>query len=192
LEQADDGYSGRRALQVQLSRLFGSASKIATSTPQTPAQWRRTLRAVLDELDEYLAANVDTDIVHQWMLFVTLDAARQALKEEDFWPGYVEAITRISLLMMGDYPDHRRRKKGRKDEDHYKLDRHRTVGWSQNPQQRKLTLYAASQFGFPKLSGDTIARLREFRDLCGYRASDLEFLEWYRKSYPEDYAAVFR
>jgi hypothetical protein len=185
-------YSGRSALQVQLSRLFGSGSKIATTSPQTPAQWRRTLGAVLDELEGYIAANVDTDVVHQFMLAVTIDAARQALKEEDFWPGYVEAITRISLLLMGDYPDHRRRKKGRKDQDHYKLDRLRTVGWSQNPQQRKTTLWAASQLGFPRLSADTMDRLRQFRDLYGYRASDLEFLEWYRKTYPEDYAKVFR
>jgi hypothetical protein len=185
-------YRGRDALRMQLSRLFGADSKTAKMSPQTPAQWRRTLGAVLNELEEYVAANVDTDEVHQWMLFVTFDAARQALKEEDFWPGYVEAITRIALLMMGDYPDHRRRKKGRKDEGHYKLDGHRTVGWSQNPQQRKLTLYAAKQFGFPRLSGDTIDRLHEFRNLYGYRASDLAFVEWYRKTYPEDYAAVFR
>lgn len=187
-----EGYSGRRAMQVQLSRLFGANSKIAATSPQTSAQWRRTLGAVLDELTEYLWANVDTDAVHQMMLAVSLDGARQALKEEDFWPGYVEAITRISLLLMGDYPDHRRRKKGRKDENHYKLNSLRTVGWSQNPQQRKLMLYAASQFGFPELSGNTIDRLREFRDLYGYGASDLAFLEWYRKTYPADYAAVFR
>ena len=177
---------------MQLSRLFGAGSKRASSSPQTPAQWRRTLAAVLNELAGYLAANVDTDALHEMMLASSLAAAREALKEEDFWPGYVEAITRISLLMMGDYPEHRRRTKGRKDQDHYKLDRLRTVGWSQNPHQRMTTLYAATRAGLPQLSGDTLDRLRKFRDLYGYSVSELAFLEWYRKEYPKDYAAVFR
>jgi len=179
-------------MQVQLSRLFGANSKIAATSPQTSAQWRRALGAVLDELAAYQVANVDTDVVHQRMLAGALYGAHEALKEEDFWPGYVEGITRFALLMMGDYPDHRRRKKGRKDECHYRLDRLRTVGWSQNPQQRKLMLHDVTQLGFAELSGDTIDRVREFRDLYGYRASDLDFLEWYRKTYPVDYAAVFR
>lgn len=186
-----DEYDGRRALGVQLARLFGTGSKIASGSPQTPAQWKRTLRAVLDEIAEYLAVNVDTDEVHKHMLTGTLAAASEALKQEEFWPGYVEAITRLTLLLMGDYPDHRRRKKGRKDADHYKLDRLRTVGWSQTPSQRLLTLYAAGRYGFPELSTDPMERLREFRNLYGFGPSQRDFLEWYRATYPTDYAAIF-
>lgn len=73
-------------------------------------QWKRTLLAVLAELDRYLAANVETDDVHLLMLHSGLYAAHESLRHEDFWPGYVEGITRFAVLLMGDYPDHRRRK----------------------------------------------------------------------------------
>ena len=185
-------YDGRRALGIQLARLFGADSKVATSNPQTPVQWKRTLNAVLDELAEYLAVNIDTDEVHQHMLAGALYGAKEALKQEEFWPGYVEGITRLAFLLIGDYPDHRRRKRGRKDQDHYKLDRLRKGEWRQTPHQRLLTLYAAGRYGFPELSADPMERLREFRNLYGFGPSQRAFLEWYRATYPNDYAAVFR
>jgi len=103
-----------RALQVQLGRLFGAASSEASRSSRTPTEWRRTLRRVLHEIDRYLIANVDTDDLHLQMLQSGLFAADEALKEEDFWPGYVEGITRVLLLLLGDYPDHRRRRGGRR------------------------------------------------------------------------------
>jgi hypothetical protein len=55
----DDFYNGRRAMRVQLARFFGSGSKLASSDPTTGAQWKKTLTSVLDELEQYLAANID-------------------------------------------------------------------------------------------------------------------------------------
>lgn len=179
-------------MQVQLTRLFGAQAKIANSLPHTPVQWRHTLTAVLKELAAYLQENVDTDSVHESMIAASMWAARESLKADDFWPGYAEAITRITLLLIGDYPDHRRRKPGRKGKDHYRLDRQRTVGWTQTPQQRQYTLHAASRVGLPTLSGDTLDRLREFRSIYGYSEPVRSFVDWYRATYPVDYSAVFR
>ena len=92
---------------------------------RSSGEWRKTLRAVLHELDCYIAHNVDTDELHRMMLLSGLAGADESLKEENFWPGYAEGITRLALVLLGDYPDHRRRKRGRKEDDHYKLDLHR-------------------------------------------------------------------
>jgi hypothetical protein len=190
----DEGvvYSGLKAIQVQLSRLFGSESKYATCEKRTPAQWRKTLEAVLGEIENYVAANADTDEFHRFKLFSGLHGAREALKQNDFWPGYVEGITRLALILLGDYPDHRRRKSGRKQDNHYKLDLERTLQWIQTPEQRFRTLIHAGEAGFPQLSARPIDVLHEFRSRYGSNLDHAAFLEWYRANFPEDYASIFR
>ena len=179
------------ACAIQLARLFGSESKEARQQMRTPNQWKRTLRRVLHELDRYVTANVDTDALHQMILASGLYAADQALREEDFWSGYVEGITRFALALLGDYPDHHRRKRGGKSAGHYRLDRCRSLRYIQNHDQRLATLIAAGNFGLPGLTVSTRDALAEFRDEVGYRVGYREFLKWYRKRYPQDYAAVF-
>ena len=157
---------------------------------RSPAQWKKSLRGILNELFRYLETNVETDDVHWPMLYSGLDAAYESLKGEDFWPGYVEGITRLALILMGDYPDHRKRKRGRKTEDHYRLSRYRSVQYVQTSNQKLGTLVAAPMLGI-ELSKDAHTALREFRDVAGYKVGYKEFFRWYRKKYPQDYAAVF-
>lgn len=44
-----------------------------------------------------IAANVDTDELHQFKLSTGLAAAKESLKKEDFRPGYAEGITHLAL-----------------------------------------------------------------------------------------------
>jgi hypothetical protein len=181
-----------RGMQVQLERLFGAKSSEAKTTTRTPAQWRRTLKKVLQELDRYVAENVDTDDLHHLILLSGLAAADESLKGADFWPGYVEGITRFALTLLGDYPDHRKRKTGRRADDHYNLGRLRSVQWVQSRRQRLNTLLAVGAVGFPELSAKPRDVLNDFRRRYGFKPSQDDFLEWYRKNMSKDYAAVFR
>jgi hypothetical protein len=185
-----ESYDGRRAMKVQLSRLFGATSKRATS--ESNAQLKKTLDDVLVELDKYLLANVDTDDFHLMTLRSGLRSASESLKQDDFWPGYAEGVTRLALILLGDYPDHRRRKKGKKTENHYKLNMHRTLQYAQSPQQRLSTLNGAANSGLIEFSKFPMDVLHNFRDEYGYGPSLMDFLEWYRKSYPADYVKLFR
>ena len=101
-----------KSMQVQLARLFGADSKEARRMQRSAKDWKATLRNVLHELDRYIQANVDTDELHATMIASGLFAADESLKEDDFWPGYAEGLTRVVLVLLGDYPDHRRRKGG--------------------------------------------------------------------------------
>lgn len=179
-------------MQVQLARLFGATSKHAIADKRTNAQWRKILKSVLNEIEQYVRANMDTDEFHRYMVFSGIASAREALKADDFWPGYIEGITRITLTLLGDYPDHRRRKPGRKDAEFYRLNRGRSAQWIQTPEQRFRTLMDAGAAGFPELSEPPLDVLRKFRDVYGFKHSHTEFLEWYRKTFPKDYARVFR
>jgi hypothetical protein len=156
----------------------------------TSKQWRRILQKVLRELDRYLSQNVETDAVHRLMLHSALAAADDSLIMYDFWPGYVEGITRLALVLMGDYPDHRKRLRGRRRAQHYQLSRFREVRFLQTPVQKLNTLLAAPHVGI-QLKTPPGRALAEFRRQFGPKPSLAEFFAWYRQNHPEDYAAVF-
>lgn len=177
-------------MQVQLARFFGSASPEAKLTMATAADWRRTLRKVLRELDRYLSENVETDAVHRLMLHSGLFAASESLKRHNFWPGYVEGITRLALLLMGDYPDHRKRVRGRRRGEHYQLSRLREVHFNQTPSQKLRTLFAAPHVGI-QLTTHPGRALAHYRSQFRSKPSSRMFFTWYRQNYPEDYAAIF-
>lgn len=187
-----ESYDSRKAMQLQLSMLFGADSELARSTAETPAQWRRTLKAVLGELKRYVTANIDTDVFHSMVVFSSLMEAEKALNHDDFWPGYVVGITQLALVLLGDSPDHRTQRSGRKKNEHYKLSRYRTVQWVQTPDQRLRTLFRVGLVGRPKLSADPNAVLRQFRAQYGSKPTYEDFLEWYRENLPQDYSTVFR
>ena len=180
-----------RACQVQFARLFGSVSAEAKAQERSLSDWRRSLRHTLVELERYLEENVTTDQVHRIMLQSGIEAARHSLDTEDFPFGYIEGITRVALLLIGDYPDHRKRKPGRKRTAHYDLTRFRSLSYTQTPNQRLQTLIAAFRVPVPMVSKNPLEALREFRAQSEYDGSYRDFLRWYAHAYPKDYAAVF-
>jgi len=179
--------------KVHLSRLFGSNSREAQKDNRTPAEWKKTLKKILDELYQYLEENVHTDEMHTLMLYACLYAAHESLKEEDFWPGYLEGITRLSFLLMGDYPDHRRRKGGKKSKKHYRLNYMRSVIHSQSMSQKVRTMLAAPKVGLPGFEIDVRSALSLFREEIGYSVTykDKEFIRWFKKHYPNEYSSLF-
>jgi hypothetical protein len=179
-----------QGMRVQLARLFGSSSAHAEPEFRSNAEWRKTLLKVLGELNSYLLTNVQTDAVHLSMLFSGLYAAHESLNCEEFWPGYAEGITRLALLLMGDYPDHRRRKGGRKEGDHYQLSRSRSLNYTQTYFQKLQTLLIAPALGI-KLNTLPHLALRDFRERFGSKPGYDRFFKWYRREHPEDYSAVF-
>ena len=182
-----------KSWKVQLSRLFGQNSREAQKDNRTPAEWKRTLKKILDELYQYLEENVHTDEMHTLMLYSCLYAAHESLKEKDFWPGYLEGITRLSLLLMGDYPDHRRRRGGKKTKDHYSLNYMRSVIYTQSMSQKVRTMLAAPEVGLPGFNIDVRSALSLFRDETGLSAryKVKEFIRWFKKRYPNEYCALF-
>ena len=179
------------AMQVQLARLFGAESREARQTARTSKEWKATLREVLQELIRYIDANVDTDELHGVMIATGLWAADESLKEKNFWPGYAEGITRVLLALLGNYPDHRRRKTGAKARHHYYLGSERTLHYSQNAEQRFCTLLDAGAFGLPGLKTPPRDVLMEFRRRFGSKATHAEFVRWFKKCFPDQYTTVF-
>jgi len=174
-----------------LSRLFGEQTREASTTERSTQEWRTILKRIINELELYLQENIRTDEVHVGMLKAMLHFTKESTNDDDLWQAYSAGITKFALALMGDYPDHRRRKTGRKKDGHYKLDRARTVHYIQDDRQRLWTLILAGKYRYPQLSKDPEKVRAEFRRQFGYDKNLKEFFEWYRHNYPEDYAAIF-
>lgn len=179
------------AISVQLGRLFGARGREAQTTHRSPRQWQSTLRKVLRELHAYRVANVHTDELHDALLDSGLKSAHTSLTQDDFWPGYVEGITRFVLLLMGDYPDHRSRRTGPKPGGYYRLSGCRTLSYAQTTVQRMRALEVAHATGFFSLSQDPRSLWITYQLSKLGPADYRSFLKWYRHHFPEDYAKVF-
>ena len=181
-----------KPFQVQFSRLFGESSKIAKAQKLTDNQCRKVLKGLLDEIHSYIEENVITDELHYVMLCSGLASASNSIKNDEFfWPGYIEGITRLCLLLLGDYPDHRKRKGGKKKQDHYKLNRHRKLCYAQDADQKVRVLWASTRSGFLEPPHDFNSIMGEFRSEKGYKASYSDFIRWYRTKYPQEYSKLF-
>jgi hypothetical protein len=178
-------------MQVLISKLFGASSQKATAQSLKENEYRVILSKIVDELYLYMDENIQTDELHRLMLLSGLVAAKESLKDDNFYMGFIEGITRFSLLLMGDYPNHRRRKGGRKNSEHYKLNLFRSVTFVQDHEQKFRTILAVENTGFPELSICPRVALNKFRDEYGNGATHRDFIAWYKNNYPNDYAMHF-
>lgn len=179
------------ALRILLARLFGASSALAKRTELSDSEWRRVLKALLAELYAYQIANLRTDEFHEVVLASGLASAHGSLSEVDFWPGYVEGIVRYALTLIGDYPDHRRRKPGRKKADHYDLTLRRSVTYPQSADQQYRTLWAAVDLGILGTKDKMWVLMDPFLSASDGNASSREKLDWFRSTYPAIYARAF-
>lgn len=92
---------------------------------------------------------------------------------------------------MGDYPDNRKYKCGKKGKAHYRLNLNRTLQYTQDSEQKKHTLLAASNNKFPNLGIDIGASINECRSEMGADATPKQYLEWFKQKYPNEYASIF-
>ncbi len=180
-----------KAMQIQLARIFGNSSIELKTCERSDSQWKRTLQKMLDELFKYAENNIDTDQFHWFMICSGFAAASESLKDEEFWPGYTEGIMRVCYLLMGDYPDHRNYKGGRKKDQHYSLNALRTSTYLQTPKQKKKTIYVAANISYPSLEVNPRDAMSEFRAEKGSAGNVSDFIKWFKRRYPSDYAALF-
>jgi len=121
----------------------------------------------------------------------TLVQAEESLNEKFFWPEYINGLIRIILLLIGEIPNHFSRKGGRKEKDHYFLKRTRSNSFTQNADQKKQLIYKASHYKLVKLTKTFGEFTMEFRKEEGFKASNTDFIRWFRFNYPSDYAKLF-
>lgn len=147
---------------------------------------------LLAELDRYQRANIRTDGLHELQLAAALASAHESVSnDEEFWPAVVEGLVRYALALMGDWPDHHKRQRGRRTTDHYELGRHRSITYRQNTHQCFLTLYRAVDTKAFGTRTPMWQLMSAYYSQFGYGKDDLKRLEWFRREYPEIYSRIF-
>ena len=173
------------SLQGLLQSMFGWSTKTGSSTHLSDLEFKKVVGQVLNELEKYISENVHTDPSHKDELQRAIKSAQLYFNNEYWWPGVFEGIVRLSLLLMGDLPTHEKYSKGKKDDDYYRLNLHRSVGWIQNSSQRMRMLYYAERLG--KLDKKLWQLRKEFQE----SSEHIDFILWFREKYPTEYAKVF-
>ncbi|HEY5122605.1 MAG TPA: hypothetical protein VIK14_02600 [Ignavibacteria bacterium] len=179
------------SMQGFLGKLFGELSEIANKEYKTKSEWRNTLKKILEELNLYLIENIETDEVHIKMLKRSLESSKANISEDFFWPGYLEGILRFSLILLGDLPNHYRRKKGRKSINHYNLKRFRKINYYQDVNQKINLLFNASKIEDIIINKNLFKIRKEFYNSKQVSFTNYEFIKWFKKNYPEDYSKIF-
>ena len=173
------------SLQGLLQSMFGWNTKLGGSTHLSDSEFKTGVGKVLNELEKYLSENVHTDPSHQDELQRAIKSAQLYFNNEYWWPGIFEGLVRLTLLLMGDLPEHYKYAKGKKDNEYYRLDLHRSVCWTQNTNQKIRMIYYAEKLG--KIDKKLWQLRKEFQE----SSENKNFLLWFRDKYPIDYAKVF-
>jgi hypothetical protein len=85
---------------------------------------------------KYIAANLNTDRCHQEEIQRAVNKIAAAIDESDREPKVVIALCELCLLLLGDFPNHWDKAVVDDRPAHFKLNRHRTLSYSQTAIQR--------------------------------------------------------
>lgn len=170
--------------------LFGCKSRDSQKYERTEKEWKELLKKYVVEIQEYLNENIETDSIHMERLLAAASSSETALRKEDYLPLYIEGLIRLIFTLIGQSPEHCRRKGGRKAKDHYKLDKYRNICYIQDSQQKYRLLHFASQHHYI-----SIQHMRSvYYDFCKeftYYEKKKKFINWFKEKYSDDYLRIF-
>lgn len=170
--------------------LFGCQSKDSQMYERTEIEWKKLLKKYVIEIQKYLNENIDTDSIHMERLLDAASSSESALKNDEYLPLYIEGLIRLIFTLIGQSPEHYRRKGGRKTKDHYKLDKYRNIIYSQNANQKYQLLYYASRYNYISIRNLKLV----YYDFCkkfGFHEKKRKFINWFKKKYPNDYLRIY-
>lgn len=172
------------------SFMFGKQSTHGLAGHYSIGEWNRLCKRLMEHLEKYIAANVETDRAHLRMIKQRLDSMEKALTpraRHSREPLLLRALSELILLLLGDMPDHWDKKTVNRPE-YYRLDHRRRLQYYQSRQQKiNLILFACRNYQETRLNDDENKQIRiQARKLKG-----ADFLDWFRVNHRETYGKIF-
>jgi hypothetical protein len=171
--------------------LFGARSVDVSLDYRTKAQWIKLLSKINDEMMMYVKQNIVTDKLHYQAITESIIQAKKTLKNDPFFIEYIGNLLKIIFLLMGHFPNHCIRESGRKSNDFYNLNRHRTINYSMSKTQ-KYRLIADFILSHKEFYGKSYRDFwSEYYHCEDYDQSEEQFVDWFCQKYPEEYVKFF-
>ncbi len=170
--------------------LLGGNTSYGHAGTVTSKYWIKDCRRLIEELEKYIEANVNTDKNHLNEIryqIVVMKGTLRGKSSLDREPILITALAKLCLLLLGDRPKHLRKKRVNKPE-FYILQNVRTLQYHQTPKQKAIVIKRECTTGnTQKLEGEEIKNLeRRLKSL-----SSIEFVNWFKGDYPNIYAELF-
>ncbi|SRR5712692_9836340 len=178
-----------------LASMFGGRSTHGARGNNQGKEWKKWCKRLSSHLRKYVEANLVTDREHRQLIECALEDIEKSVgkPEQERESRMVSALMSLVLLLLGDTPQHYWRRRIVSRPSHFKLDRHRSLGYCRSAKQRSLLIY--STLVKPALAGNGDQREPQRWEAlfwrC-YRRNQLgEFIEQFRKERRQEYFELF-
>lgn len=177
-------------LEILLKTMLGSRYHGLAGHPGRRT-WKRVLGRVLGGLQRAVHVNIrSTDALHLRQIRTVLDAGisetAAARSTDAALVATVECLIKLVLLLLGGYPDNYARKAVNHD-NHWRLDRERTVAYTQTfDQKAAVLLFKATQGAMDHEQESEVRETyrKTYRD-------PVRFLEWFRDRHSSRFKEAF-
>jgi hypothetical protein len=174
-----------------LSYMFGKNSTHGLAGSSSKSDWTKLCKKLILHLEKYVEQNIYTDRIHLQRIKLQIDALRASLSVKvgparD--PLLFAAFCKLCLLLMGDLPDHWRKKVVNRPE-YFRLNPRRSLLYVQSRQQKvNLILRECTRGQFSgKFTDDKSEQIQR----NAWNMDNGEFLEWFQKSYLDIHLMLF-
>lgn len=176
-----------------LSFMFGKDSTHGLTGHHPEIVWKRYCTKLTVHLEKYINKNVITDKVHGRNIQLAIDDMKGGVNSIAREPLLVAALCRLCLLLLGEMPDHWEKKTINRPE-HFMLDQFRSLQYCQSAEQKAkliIATYVEPQLSREPRNEDADRLWNEYTRVYNRKGKHAEFVDYFRKTYPNEYLSLF-
>ncbi len=179
--------------EYMMSHLFGKHHYHGHVGSHSKSSWKKDLRKINKYIEKSININVQTDSYHKGMLLYLCDCLDEKVSKaksiNEINVSFVETYVRLIFTLLGNFPDHWRRKAPYADR-FWELDGHRSLSFSQTDEQKAalvINLVDIKKAINVELEGHE--NMHEAFWACN--SNPTKFINWLKAEHPRVYCEIF-
>lgn len=155
--------------------------------------WKNYCKKLIEHLEKYVSANVVTDRFHREAIERSTNKMKEAVDSNSREPLLVAGLFELCLLLLGGVPNHWNRERINRPE-YFLLNEFRSLHYSHSHEQKaRMVLTHYIRPLLRQSSQDPkVNQLRgRYRRFCERKGPYADFVESFRKEYPNEYLNLF-
>ena len=177
-----------------MSRLFGDDNYHGYVGAVRKPIWKKDLRKIIKYIRKSIELSVDADSFHKNRLITLCNSIDNQLSNATLTSQMnliaIEGLIELAFLLIGNIPDHWRRKSPYSDK-FWGLDGHRRLTYSQSNEQKTYLI-----IHIVDIRREYTVEVEGYEDLHAvfyrkFKGKAHEFISWFKKNYPNLYCKIF-